>query len=163
MIDSDACPPAFPPGTIEAFLRFCEGEWMSLRSQFELADQAHGETGDEWHSSERGDLVVVYLPMRDGPGGLSMGPKAAPGRRLIFAADGRFNSQDGDAYHEGRWQLWPDGSLELLLDRGDVEVRELIWYTKPNLRLRSIVDQRSDGSQGRASFSSEIRRISSPA
>ena len=29
-------PANFPPATIEAFLRFCEGEWMSLRVAFLL-------------------------------------------------------------------------------------------------------------------------------
>jgi hypothetical protein len=42
-------------------------------------------------------------------------------------------------------------------------VRERIWFTKPNLRLRSTVEHRADGTPGRASFSSEIRRISRPA
>ena len=43
------------------------------------------------------------------------------------------------------------------------ELRERIWFNKPNLRLRSTVEQRADGSLGRASFSSEIRRVSRPA
>jgi hypothetical protein len=42
-------------------------------------------------------------------------------------------------------------------------VKERIWFTKPNLRLRSSVEQRGDGSPGRASFSSEIRRLSRPS
>jgi hypothetical protein len=42
------------------------------------------------------------------------------------------------------------------------EVRERIWFTKPNLRLRSTVETNAAGSPGRASFSSEIRRVSRP-
>jgi hypothetical protein len=42
-------------------------------------------------------------------------------------------------------------------------VRERIWFTKPNLRLRSSVENHADGRPGRASFSSEIRRVSRPA
>ena len=56
-----------------------------------------------------------------------------------------------------------DGSLELTLSSGDAEVRERFWFTKPNLRLRSTVESRADGTPGRASFSSEIRRVSRPA
>ena len=54
-------PATFPPATIEAFLRFCEGEWMSLRSRFQLGSDAEAGEGDEWHSSERGGLVVRYV------------------------------------------------------------------------------------------------------
>jgi len=159
----EASGPAFPPDTIEAFLRFCAGEWMSLRSRFELelAEASAGGDGDEWHSSERGELVVAYLEptANDSPGGLSVGPKGAAQRQLQFLADGGFTAGD----QHGSWQLLPDSSLELTLNAGDREVRERIWFTKPNLRLRSTVEQRQDGSPGRASFSSEIRRVSRPA
>jgi len=155
---------AFPPATLEAFLRFCAGEWMSLRSRFELGEAAALATpdgeGDEWHSSERGDLVVQFLePGTTGDrGGLSVGPKGEPPRQLLFTGDGRFSS--GEAH--GQWQLWPDGSLELTLRSGSGELRERIWFTKPNLRLRATLESSGDGSPSRASFSSEIRRVSRP-
>ena len=153
--------PAFPPDSIEAFLRFCAGEWMSLRSRFELeAASAEAGDGDEWHASERGELVVAYLePASDGPGGLSVGPKGAEQRQLLFSDDGRFTAGD----QQGAWQLWPDGSLELVISAGNSEVRERIWFTKPNLRLRSTLESTGDGSPSRASFCSEIRRVSRPA
>jgi hypothetical protein len=150
-------PANFPPATIEAFLRFCEGEWMSLRSRFLLGSEAEAGEGDEWHSSERGELVVHYL--EGSPGGLRVGPKDQGSRDLIFSADGSF------AVHgrEGRWTLWPDGSLELVSSGNGAELRERIWFNKPNLRLRSTIEQPTDGTPGRASFSSEIRRVSKPA
>jgi hypothetical protein len=153
----------FPPDSIEAFLRCCAGEWMSLRSRFALeqaADARQGD-GDEWHSSERGELVVLYLePAASGsPGGLEVGAKGQPARRLLFAADGSFETGE----RRGRWQLWPDGSLELVIADETRQLRERIWFTKPNLRLRSTLEHRADGSPGRASFSSEIRRVSRPA
>ena len=158
---------AFPPATIEAFLRFCAGEWMSLRSRFALegdgsAAPAEGEgEGDEWHSSERGELVVTYLEpaSSDSPGGLSVGPKGSTPQQLRFAGNGRFEAGG----RSGSWELWPDGSLELILREPGRELRERIWFTKPNLRLRSTVENRADGQPGRASFSSEIRRVSRPA
>ena len=157
---SDPAAP-FPPATIEAFLRFCEGEWMSLRSRFLLGSEAEAGEGDEWHSSERGELMVTYLEPEAGgePGGLSVGPKGEPPRRLHFTADGGFRAGD----QRGSWQLWPDGSLELTLTAGERELRERIWFNKPNLRLRSTIEQPTDGTPGRASFSSEIRRVSKPA
>ena len=151
----------FPPQEIGAFLRFCAGEWMGLRSRFALDSGLEGENGDEWHSSERGELLVAYLEPEaaDAPGGLQVGPKQGTAQQLHFNADGSFRNGN----QQGRWQLWPDGSLELTLSSGNAEVRERIWFTKPNLRLRSTVESRADGSPGRASFSSEIRRVSRPA
>ncbi|MCP9928666.1 phycobiliprotein lyase [Cyanobium sp. CH-040] len=154
--------PAFPPESIEAFLRFCAGEWMSLRSRFALAQSMdNADEGDEWHTSERGELVVAYLEpaAADSPGGLQVGPKGEPSSQLLFAGDGSFQSGTG----RGTWQLWPDGSLELVIADDRRELRERIWFTKPNLRLRSTLEHRADGSPGRASFSSEIRRVSRQA
>ena len=154
-------PATFPPATIEAFLRFCEGEWMSLRSRFQLGSNAEAGEGDEWHSSERGELVVRYVEPSDSrqPGGISVGPKDQTPRQLLFAADGSFTAGD----QQGSWTLWPDGSLELVSEQNDAELRERIWFNKPNLRLRSTIEQPADGTPGRASFSSEIRRVSKPA
>ena len=161
MTESASDTPAFPPESIEGFLRFCAGEWMSLRSRFALDTADDAGEGDEWHSSERGELVVAYLEpaAADSPGGLSVGPKGEAPRQLLFAGDGAFTAGD----RQGRWQLWPDGSLELVLGDGAAEVRERIWFTKPNLRLRSTVENGADGSPSRASFCSEIRRVSRPA
>ena len=152
----------FPPEQIGGFLRLCAGEWMSLRSQFALGEvDAGDEDGDAWHSSERGELVVAFLEAETagGAGGLQVGPKdgVAP-QQLHFDAEGGFRSGE----QQGRWQLWPDGSLELVITGDGREVRERIWFTKPNLRLRSTVETGVDGSPGRASFSSEIRRVSRP-
>jgi len=156
---------AFPPATLEAFLRCCAGEWMGLRSRFALDAGLEGENGDEWHSSERGELVVAYLEPADadGPGGLQVGPKDGSAQQLQFSGNGDFTVNTPEGAQQGTWQLWPDGSLELSLRTGDSEVRERIWFTKPNLRLRSTVESRADGMPGRASFSSEIRRVSRPA
>ena len=171
MTQTAADPGPFPPDSIEAFLRFCAGEWMSLRSRFALEDPAAASSaeaaateaaeGDEWHSSERGELVVTYLEAEAGgePGGLSVGPKGEPPRRLQFTADGSFS----DGEQRGSWELWPDGSLELILNAGERELRERIWFTKPNLRLRSTLESTADGGPSRASFCSEIRRVSRPA
>ena len=160
---------AFPPDSIAAFLRFCAGEWMSLRSRFELdpallaaaAADAEGESEGHWHASERGELVVAYLEPHEAaaPGGLSVGAKGEVPHQLQFSANGCFSAGE----QQGNWQLWPDGSLELTVNSGGVERRERIWFTKPNLRLRSTVENNADGSPSRASFCSEIRRVSRPA
>lgn len=156
----------FPPEEIGGFLRHCAGEWMGLRSQFALAAvsaaaELDTEDGDAWHSSERGELVVSFLEPEapGGAGGLRVCPKDGVAQQLHFNADGNFRSGD----RQGSWQLWSDGSLELTIRSNDTEVRERIWFTKPNLRLRSTVESSADGSPGRASFSSEIRRVSRPA
>ncbi len=172
----------FPPRSIEAFLTCCAGDWLSLRSRFHLQEPPETATDPEaatdddgWHRSERGELRVTYLAaeQQGEPGGLEILPPAggdgtagAPGQghRLQFTADGHFHSHGaGASGSQGRWRLWPDGSLELSSGDGQTTVKERIWFTKPNLRLRSCVEQRTDGRPGRASFSSEIRRLTPPS
>jgi hypothetical protein len=142
MSDISSSQPPFPPEQIGAFLRLCAGEWMSLRSKFSLGavmpdDDLDAEDRDDWHSSERGELVVAFLEPEaaGGAGGLRVGPKDGVSQELQFSADGCFLSgnQAGN------------------------------WFTKPNLRLRSTVATGADGIPGQASFSSEIRRVSRPA
>ena len=162
----------FPPQEIGDFLRFCAGEWMGLNSTFALdgptalaaednatpGPSASEPEGDEWHTSERGELVVTYLDRQaDGePGGLSQGPKGGLQQQLLFRSDGSYHC----GADQGRWQFWPDGSLELVIDAQGQQVRERLWFTKPNLRLRSSVANQGDGNPAHAHFSSEIRRVS---
>ncbi len=181
----------FPPTSLEAFLRFCAGEWLSLRSQLTLGlnaidampsesereGEGEGEgEGEDWHRSERTELTIAYLsPDQAGaPGGLAVSTKTAPGHltQVRFSSDGHFSSEgqangasapSEAASPQGRWTLWPDGSLELVISTPNGELSEKIWFTKPNLRLRSTVETLADGAPGRASFSSEIRRVSRPA
>ena len=170
MSDINSSQSPFPPEQIGAFLRLCAGEWMSLRSQFALGSisatdndsaEEKNDDGDAWHSSERGELVVAFLEAETagGAGGLQVGPKdGVAQQKLHFDANGGFRNGE----QQGSWQLWPDGSLELVITGDGREVRERIWFTKPNLRLRSTVETSAAGSPGRASFSSEIRRVSRP-
>ena len=161
----------FPPETIAAFLAFCAGDWLSLRSRFSLEEaSAEARQAEEeevsWHSSERGELAVTYLAPEEigAPGGLQITPPSGGSHRLLFRPDGGFQGSAPDGtVSTGRWQLWPDGSLELTSERAGTLVKERIWFTKANLRLRSSVEHHPDGSPGRASFSSEIRRLSRPA
>jgi hypothetical protein len=179
----------FPPQDIRSFLTCCAGEWLALRSRFALdtgyrlagagagaGARAEGEgledgAPEAWHDSERGELLVAYLEpeMVGDPGGLAITPPATgsghhPCLQLIFSACGRFHRRapGGDGEGEGSWHLRPDGSLEMTIGQGSSVVKERIWFTKPNLRLRSSVEHRADGLPGRASFSSEIRRVRSP-
>ena len=165
---------AFPPETIGAFLRCCAGEWMSLRSQFSLADsldpadaaaQEPASLEEAWHSSERGELVVAFLEPEDNAsvGGLRVAAGGKGPAQLHFDHQGGFTASGGEGQSQGSWQMWPDGSLELQLNAGERLVRERIWFTKANLRLRSTVEQGADGLPARASFSSEIRRVGRPA
>jgi hypothetical protein len=158
----------FPPSGLTAFLALCAGDWLALRSQFLLGGDSssaaeHQENG--WHSSERGELRVELLePCHPGEaGGLVIQAAAAtqPAQVLIFDSGGQFTIEAEPALR-GQWQLWPDGSLELVCAIDGVERRERIWFTKPNLRLRSCVEHGADGSPARASFSSEIRRLKRP-
>jgi hypothetical protein len=157
----------FPPTGLAEFLALCAGEWLALRSQFLLGGDstAAEQQQNGWHSSERGELRVELLPPRHPgeAGGLAIQAAAAPqpAQVLIFDSGGQFTIEAEPALR-GHWQLWPDGSLELVCGMAGVERRERIWFTKPNLRLRSCVEHGADGSPARASFSSEIRRLKRP-
>jgi hypothetical protein len=153
---------AFPPRDLRSFLLLCAGEWLALRSCLALGwteGESEEEAGKEgnWHRSERGELAVAWLEPQcaEDAGGLAVTPPDLPTRTLTFKENGTFEAEGV----KGSWQLWPDGSLELRLSKGEHRIKERIWFTKPNLRLRSSVEQRADGSPGRASFSSEIRRV----
>ena len=185
----------FPPTDLAAFLQFCAGDWLSLRSRFSLGAEASqseapapglispGAEGpvvesddNSWHASERAELSVTLTAptsanghggeaqSSEGFGGLAIQVKGQAGQQqAYFHADGRFGSHpDPGEGVSGTWTLWPDGSLDLVIEQGDRRLRERIWFTKPNLRLRSTVEQLAGGSPGKASFSSEIRRVPRP-
>ncbi|MFM7264656.1 MAG: phycobiliprotein lyase, partial [Cyanobium sp.] len=150
---------AFPPHDLTGFLRLCAGEWLALRSSLTLEapepeDGSRSEGEEEsWHRSERGELQMQYLdPQASGePGGLEIRPPEGPSRRLHFSAGGTYSSEEasGTPGPGGQWQLWPNGSLELSQRDGQREIRERLWFTQPNLRLRTNVESRADGSPGR--------------
>jgi len=148
----------FPPQDLDAFLALCEGEWLALRSLFSLTETRDEDAAEDgWHRSERSELSVRYqrVSTADGAGMLEVQAAGSAPRQLAFHPTGTFQAGE----RQGRWQLWPDGSLELVIDDSAVVVRERIWFTKPNLRLRSCVERRGDSPPDRASFSSEIRRM----
>ena len=148
---------AFPPEDPGSFLSLCDGEWMSLRSCFELA--AGGD--DEWHSSERGELTVRCVSEQRALGQLQVQAPGGTSSTLTFAADGQL-ILDGDS--PGNWRFWPDGSMELNLSRADgVQVQERIWFTRANLRLRSTTAVDAQGTPVQGSFCTDIRRVSKPA
>ncbi|MFL0770631.1 MAG: phycobiliprotein lyase [Prochlorococcus sp.] len=156
----EAQSPAFPPADLAEFLSLCVGEWMTLRSQFAVSD---GD--DEWHSSERSDLNVNLLPAEQGEiGGLAVRPQSGDLSSLLFVEDGALQiSSAAGEQRQGRWQFWPDGSVELSFLRADgVQLQERIWFTKANLRLRSTTAIDKAGLPHQASFCSEIRRVSRP-
>mgnify|MGYP006225025651 FL=1 len=148
----------FPPTDPSAFLALCAGEWMSLRSSFELSSGGD----DAWHSSERGELVVGFKATADhGPGQLQVSAPDGAATALAFAEDGGLSIDGSTA---GQWRFWTDGSMELNLSRSDGSVvQERIWFTRANLRLRSTTAVDSQGVPLQGSFCTDIRRVSKPA
>lgn len=159
---------AFPPEDISGFLELSAGEWLALRSLLgpesldtpkALSNPTEVEPlgSERWHQSDRGELRMTVLEPQsaDDHGGLEVTLPAGTRCRLIFRADGTL-LLDGQ---DGRWHLASDGSLELVLEQEAWIVKERIWFSKPNLRLRCTLEQSLDGRPGRASFSSEIRRV----
>lgn len=158
----------FPPENIRGFLQLSAGEWLALRSVMEPEGagpiQREGKPTDdireqtqEWHLAERGNLRCVFLdPQRTEEwGGMEIALPDQSILRLIFAKDGSVVI----GTLPGLWKLCSDGSLELEVTHDSRIVKERIWFSKPNLRLRCTLEQFTDGTPGRASFSSEIRRV----
>jgi len=149
----------FPPGDLDAFLTLCDGRWMSLRSIFQL------DGADDWHSSERGELV---MRCSDGGSGAAGTLVVSNGENqqlaaMTFASDGVLAVQGSQGDQNGHWQLHADGCLELALPAaGGASLRERIWFTKANLRLRSTTLVDGEGTPRQASFCSEIRRVTAP-
>lgn len=149
----------FPPTDLDAFLRLCDGRWMSLRSLLQLDGR------ENWHASERGELVLQSAADAANTG-YRLNVCSGDGRELAsmrFADDGALllNGHQGDQC--GQWQLHGDGCLELSLPAANgASLRERIWFTKVNLRLRSTTLVDADGTPRQASFCSEIRRVTAP-
>ncbi len=169
-----ASPEGFPPQDLRSFLELCAGEWLALCSHFELAEASAAEAAaaeeETWHRSERGELRIAFLEpaATDLAGGLRIIAPAGSVQELHFRSDGSLllaaaALAPDPAAEPGRWQLWPDGSLELSWTGSGRHLQERIWFTQPNLRLRSSVEHGADEPPGRARFSSEIRRVSRPA
>lgn len=121
---------------------------------------AEEEGSHHWHHSERSELALTYLEPESSAewGGIAISLPNRSSFRLIFAKDGSVSIND----LRGHWHLSDDGSLELEVKDGERILKERIWFGKPNLRLRCTVEQFLDGRSGRASFSSEIRRVTRP-
>ena len=148
----------FPPADPAAFLALCAGEWMSLRSSFELSSGGD----DDWHSSERGELGVRFeAPSADGLGCLHVTAPGGSTTVLQFNGDGSLTLAGSPA---GSWRFWPDGSMELNLSGADGSlVQERIWFTRANLRLRSTTAVDGEGRPLQGSFCTDIRRVSKPS
>ncbi len=130
---------------------------MSLRSTFAL------DASDDWHNSERGEVAMTHARLEGGQQRWTVADTAGKALAvLILNADGSVQRNDGpDA--SGQWQLRDDGCLDLEFPAADgAVVQERIWFTKPNLRLRSTTLMDGDGTPRQASFCSEIRRVTAP-
>ena len=147
----------FPPDGLDGFLALCEGRWMSLRSTFAL------DESDDWHHSERGEVALTHIPQVGDQHRLTVAD--ASGKTLavlVFTADGAVQ-RDEDRHASGQWKLRDDGCLALEFSAEDgAVVQERIWFTKPNLRLRSTTLMDGAGTPLQASFCSEIRRVAAP-
>lgn len=161
----------FPPEDICSFLQLNAGDWLGLRSLLEAEGEAssigelplgeeESEPSQPWHASERAEVRMALLqPTSEMDwGGLEIFPTNHPNVTLIFHKTGTvaINAVLGN------WHLGEDGSLVLTVEEQNRCLKEHIWFRKPNLRLRSTLEQFADGRPGRASFSSEIRRVRKP-
>ncbi|MEM9154331.1 MAG: phycobiliprotein lyase [Cyanobacteria bacterium P01_F01_bin.33] len=163
------------------FWQQSEGEWFSHRTSHDIAQQQS--------DSEKAMLAVTLV--EPNPADLAtiyqthgISEQPASVKELNVATYGDVRSQedlpkgsltllilpDTEDGQTGRllgadvsstFTLGADGVLEIIGDRGDLQVEERIWFESPNLRLRtsSVAQQ---GTLLVASFFSEIRRVQAP-
>lgn len=151
----------FPPQDPATLLALCAGEWLSLRSRFDLG-QPQGDDDSAWHASERGELRQTWTAAETGGELLGVLESRAPDgtvARLRFQRDGGLLADGGV---QGQWLLEGEGRLQLSHGAGGVDHHETIWFAKPNLRLRSLQARQGDVLLA-AGFCSEVRRVTRPA
>jgi len=150
----------FPPHDAAALLALCAGEWLSLRSRFDLC-LAQGDDDGAWHASDRGELRQTWTAAPAEGGLLGVLESRSPdGRvqRLTFQRDGGLQADGG---LRGEWQLEGEGRLLLSHGADGIDHHETIWFAKPNLRLRSVLARHGEALLA-AGFCSEVRRVTRP-
>ncbi|MEB3239447.1 MAG: phycobiliprotein lyase [Cyanobacteriota bacterium] len=151
----------FPPQDPATLLALCAGEWLSLRSRFDLG-QPQGDDASAWHASERGELRQTWTAAEADGELLGVLESRAPDGtvvRLTFQRDGGLLADGGV---QGQWLLEGEGRLQLSHGADGVVHHETIWFAKPNLRLRSLLARQGDVLLA-AGFCSEVRRVTRPA
>lgn len=149
---------SFPPHDAAALLALFAGEWLSLRSRFDLR-QTQADDDGAWHASERGELRQTWTAAAPGESDLLgvLESRAPDGRvqRLTFQRDGGLQADGGV---QGEWQLGGEGRLQLRHGADGIDHLESIWFAKPNLRLRSLLARQGEALLA-AGFCSEVRRV----
>ena len=156
--------------TIQEFFALSAGKWFSQRTTHQLASQKSEHSKSEivielltadaveefCPQSDWGGIQVVSKPVADwsSPKNTNMTVTTtllAPTAEgdLAWVLNGRKNPW-------GQVAIGSDEALTLTVSNDQFSSIERIWFASPNLRLRSIVQETSEGIQ-LASFCSEIR------
>jgi hypothetical protein len=156
--------------TIQEFFALSVGKWFSQRTTHQLASQKSEHSKSEiviellmadavkefCPQADWGGIQVVSKPVADwsSPKNTNMtatttllAPTAVG--ELAWVLNGKKNPV-------GRVAIGSDEALTFAVSNDQFTSTERIWFASPNLRLRSIVQETSDGIQ-LASFCSEIR------
>jgi hypothetical protein len=156
--------------TIQEFFALSVGKWFSQRTTHQLASQKSEHSKSEivielltaddvkefCPQVDWGGIQVVSKPVADwsSPKNTNMtatttllAPTAVG--ELAWVLNGKKNPV-------GQVAIGSDEAVTFTVSNGQFTSLERIWFASPNLRLRSIVQETSDGIQ-LASFCSEIR------
>ncbi len=156
--------------TIQEFFALSVGKWFSQRTTHQLASQKSDHSKSEivielltvdavkefCPQADWGGIQVVSKPVADwsSPKNTNMAATTtllAPTSvgELAWVLNGQKNSL-------GQVAIGSDEALTFSVGNDQFTSTERIWFASPNLRLRSIVQETSNGIQ-LASFCSEIR------
>jgi phycoerythrin-associated linker protein len=156
--------------TIQEFFALSAGKWFSQRTTHQLASQKSDHCKSEivielltadavkefCPQADWGGIQVVSKPVADwsSPKNTNLTANTtllAPtaGGELAWVVNGKKNPL-------GQVSIGSDEALTFTISNDQFSSTERIWFASPNLRLRSVVQETSDGIQ-LASFCSEIR------
>jgi CpeS-like protein len=162
--------------TIQEFFALSVGKWFSQRTSHQLTNQKSDHSKSEiviellpveavqefCPQASWGGIQVISKPISDWSSPKNTNLTATTTLLAPTATGDLAWVIDGKKNPVGQVVIGLDEALTISVSSENFTSTERIWFASPNLRLRSIVQQTSDGIQ-LASFCSEIRMGVAPA
>ena len=172
--------------TLEEFLQYSAGEWLSQQTDHDVADSRYASgrsmVGVEVLTASSPELVAICQQHDIEPARTAGGLKYVWTGRLdgdksdrtettvsVFIPDSHnsaagklvrtSNSADRSPTSTGQYSLGSDDALTMNATGAAGSSKERIWFASENLRIRSTIVENSDGFSA-ASLSSDIRKLS---
>jgi phycoerythrin-associated linker protein len=172
---------------IQSFLEMCAGNWFSQRTNYLFTEQVSENHKSELAIAFLAptDSALIELcqqrdiaPIQTAGGWVIRwesskdwdSPKQKGSAILVFIPDAasansgqilRGAGQSHEAPMQGSYKLGIDEALTLIIQDGNFEAEERIWFASENLRLRTSLFKQGE-SYRQTAFYSEIRKLPLP-